>query len=70
MEVLVEEINKNEFKVSVESIQETIHFVKLSDDYFNELTRGIKTKIDLIHYSFNFLLKREPNTSILGCFGS
>lgn len=39
MEVLVEAINNNEFKVSLKSKQETIHFVKLSDNYFNELTR-------------------------------
>jgi len=68
MEVLIEEINSNEFKVSIKSKQETIHFVKLSDYYFNQLTGSIRTKIDLIYYSFIFLLKREPNTSILRSF--
>ena len=68
MEVLVEKINNNEFKVSVKSKQETIHFVRLSDDYFNQMTGSNRTKIDLIYYSFIFLLKREPNTSILGSF--
>ena len=68
MEVLVEKINNNEFKVSVKSKQETIHFVRLSDDYFNQMTGSNRTKIDLIYYSFIFLLKREPNTSILTNF--
>ena len=68
MEVLVEKINNNEFKVPVKSKQETIHFVRLSDDYFNQMTGSNRTKIDLIYYSFIFLLKSEPNTSILGSF--
>ena len=57
-----------EFEVTILSTNNTVHKVKLDEGYYNELTdKKIEAK-ELIQRSFDFLLEREPNTSILSEF--
>ncbi len=44
------------------------HIVRLTDVYYNHLTRGKISKEELIKRSFEFLLKKEPNDSTLPKF--
>ena len=46
----------------------TEHVVVLSDQTLKKLTKNLKTKEELLTFSFKFLLEREDNTSILGTF--
>ena len=56
------------FEVTVHSKTKSRHSVTLSDEYANKLVAGKITKNQLIRFSFEFLLEREPNTSILKSF--
>jgi hypothetical protein len=59
----------NEFNVIVEyKGVKTEHNVTLNDEYHQKLTNGKITKEELIKRSFEFLLKRESNQSILRSF--
>lgn len=60
--------SETEFEVTVQGATETTHQVTLSDAYYQKLTKGSETPESLIERSFQFLLQREPNTSILGRF--
>jgi len=46
----------------------TEHTVTLDEDYYQDLTEGLISKEELIKKSFEFLLKRESNGSILSRF--
>ena len=46
----------------------TKHKVTLSRDYYEQLTLGAATPEELVEESLEFLLAREPNTSILSEF--
>lgn len=61
--------NNQEFTVIVthEGIT-TEHTVSLDDSYYQKLTGGKITREELIKRSFEFLLKRESNQSILSSF--
>ena len=54
--------------VTVSGRTTTTHRVTLTDSYFAKLYPADGTKEDLIRRSFEFLLQREPNTSILSSF--
>lgn len=56
------------FAVTVTASTPTTHIVTISDDYHHTLTKGVISKEQLIALSFEFLLAREPNTSILTRF--
>lgn len=56
------------FEVTVSASSTTTHAVTLDDAYYQKLTGGSITKEALIEASFEFLLQREPNTSILSRF--
>ena len=56
------------FTVSIKSLVNSKHIITLNDNIYFEMTKGIKSKEELIFFSFNFLLKREKNTSILSKF--
>jgi hypothetical protein len=56
------------FQVIVEAKTRTGHIVTLTDDYHQKLTGGNVTPEKLIEKSFEFLLERESNTSILSHF--
>lgn len=58
-------IDDDLFEASVKGSQTTSHRVTLSDDAYRDLTGGAISKERLIEKSFEFLLQREPNTSIL-----
>lgn len=61
--------NQNEFGVVVqEKNTKTEHLVTLDDNYYQLLTQGKITKEDLIRKTFQFLLRREPQESVLSAF--
>ena len=68
MEILIKKNDNNTFAVSIESSINSNHIVTLDDDIHNEMTKGFKSKEELILFSFKFLLERENNTSILSNF--
>ena len=68
MEILIKKNDNNTFAVFIESSVNSNHIVTLNDDIDNELTKGFKSKVELILFSFKFLLERENNTSILSNF--
>lgn len=62
------EIDRNNFEVEINSKDKTIHKVYFSDDFFKNYDKKFKSKKDIVFKSFQFLLKREKNTSILKTF--
>ena len=66
--IKVEKTGDEIYKVTVKSVSTTSHTVTLSDSYYQKLTGGKITPEELIRKSFEFLLEREPNTSILRSF--
>lgn len=64
----VEKLDNQTFRVTVEGATSTTHTVKLTPDYCQKLTRGRASAETLVEKSFEFLLAREPNTSILRSF--
>ena len=68
MEILIKKNDNNTFAVLIENSVNSNHIVTLNDDIYFEMTEGIKSKEELILFSFKFLLERENNTSILSNF--
>jgi hypothetical protein len=66
--ISVGKISPSKFEVTVSGQTITIHQVTLSDEYYQYLTNGAITPESLIEKSFEFLLARESNTSILRTF--
>ncbi len=67
--ITVEKINAGSFKVTVKGSKTTTnHTVSLSPSYYKELTGGKIPEEELVEKSFEFLLERESNTSILSSF--
>ena len=66
--ISVEAIDNNSFKVSVTKDSSTEHIVLLCDRFHQDVTNNKLTKTELITHSFEFLLKRESNQSILKKF--
>lgn len=64
----VERIDETEFKVTVKGDRVTEHHVTVAPDYHEKLTGGEVAPEALVERSFEFLLEREPNTSILRRF--
>ena len=56
------------FDVTVNGNSVTKHHVIITDKVHKDLTEASKTKEELLIFSFDFLLKREPNSSILESF--
>ncbi len=67
MKISVEKIDENSFKVKVNSNSNTEHLVILNNEYWEKIG-GRRSKEELIRKSFEFLLKRESNSSILSEF--
>lgn len=66
--IVVKKIDTRTFEVRVDSRTQTIHTVTADPEYAARLTdRAVPTET-LIRRSFEFLLAREPNTSILRQF--
>ena len=68
MSVSIKRCNDDVFEVTVADSITTIHTVNVTDQSLTELTDNNVTKKQLLEFSFNFLLDREPNTSILTSF--
>jgi hypothetical protein len=66
--IAVKKINGTTFVVTVTSTGTTTHRVTLTPEYYQKLSGGTGTAEDLIARSFEFLLERENNTSILRSF--
>jgi hypothetical protein len=66
--ITVEPIDKNTFRVTVEGRTTTTHTVTLSSSDYEKLTGKRVTPEMLVEKSFEFLLERESNTSILRSF--
>jgi len=66
--ITVKKLADDRFEVSVEDQTSTTHQVTVSPQYAKKLM-GNRASIDVLIYdSFEFLLAREPNTSILRNF--
>lgn len=68
MAVSVKRIDDGSYEVTVAGSTTTTHTVTLIPSYHQKLTGGKMTPEELIERSFEFLLEREPNTSILRRF--
>ena len=66
--ITVEKIAEHTFEVVVEGATTTTHTVTLSPQYHEQLTGHRASAQELIQKSFEFLLERESNTSILRRF--
>ena len=60
--------NDDVLKVEVTNNLSTSHSVTVTDQSLADLTNNNMTKTQPLHFSFDFLLKRETNTSILSSF--
>mgnify|MGYP001399851814 CR=1 FL=1 len=68
MTISINRISDEKFEVNIELIESTSHLVFLSDETHLKIANKTINKEDLINFSIEFLLKREPNTSILSSF--
>jgi hypothetical protein len=66
--VSVKKLDETTFEVSVQGRSATTHMVTVSAQYAAKLTEGRVAVEVLVSRSFDFLLEREPNTSILRRF--
>ena len=68
MTISITSKDKDTFSVTVTENSTTTHTVTITDQIHLKLTGGEISKESLLEKSFEFLLQREPNTSILGKF--
>ena len=66
--ISIKKRDDNVFEVTVADSVTTTHAVTVTDQSLTDLTDNNTTKTQLLEFSFNFLLDREPNTSILSSF--
>jgi len=66
--ITVETIDERTFKVTVKDRGTTTHTVTVDPSYHERLTGGRVSAEKLVEKSFEFLLERESNTSILRSF--
>ena len=64
----IEKRTDDVFVITVADSVTTNHTVTITDQSLTDLTENNVTKTQLLEFSFNFLLNREPNTSILSSF--
>ena len=67
-EIRVISIDEQSYKVTVIADSTTTHEVNVQADYAQKLTAGKISTAELVKKSFEFLLERESNTSILRRF--
>jgi hypothetical protein len=68
MTVRVESTGAGAYQVTVEGVSTTVHSVTVTPEYLQKLTGGHASAETLIEKSFEFLLERESNASILRTF--
>ncbi|MGH8564054.1 MAG: hypothetical protein ACREXW_08155 [Gammaproteobacteria bacterium] len=66
--ISVQQLDDKTFKVTVTGTITTAHTVTVEPDYCKKLTGGRVRAETLVEKSLEFLLAREPNTSILRSF--
>jgi hypothetical protein len=66
--ITVERIDERTFTVTVKDRTTTTHTVAVDPSYHERLTGGSVSVEKLVEKSFEFLLERESNTSILRTF--
>lgn len=66
--IKIEAISQDAWRVTVDGNRTTTHEVTVSPDYYEKLTGGKVSVETLLEKSFEFLLERESNTSILSRF--
>ncbi len=66
--ISIVEIDSSTYQVTVDAQSTTKHTVTVQADYARKLTNGGISNSELLKNSFEFLLQREPNTSILRSF--
>lgn len=65
--VNVTRLDDTTYEVSVQGRTSSTHIVTVTPDYAEKLAAGVAVE-QLVRRSFDFLLEREPNTSILRRF--
>ena len=68
MSIFIKELSDYKFEITLNKKSITKHTVLVTDEYYNTLTKKKISKKKLLEYSFQFLLDRELNTSILSFF--
>jgi hypothetical protein len=68
MTIRIENTGADAYRVKVEGASTTVHSVTATPEYVQKLTGGRASAETLIEKSFEFLLERESNTSILSTF--
>ena len=68
MSIAVESTDAATYRVTVTGGASTTHTVTVSPEYWRKLTGGRVPPEKLVEKSFEFLLERESNTSILRSF--
>jgi hypothetical protein len=68
MTIRVVNTSAGTYEVTVEGVSTTVHSVTVTPEYLQKLTGGRASAETLIEKSFEFLLERENNTSILRAF--
>ena len=66
--ITVNPLDDTTFEVTVEAATTTTHKLSLKPSYYEKLTNKCLTPEVLVEKSFEFLLDRESNTSILPSF--
>ena len=64
-EIKITPTSEEVYQVHVSGKTETLHSVSMTDLDYERFTGGRKPKEQLILFAFEFLLRREENTSIL-----
>ena len=68
MSIAIKKLSDDVFEVTVAETSTTTHRVTVTDATLTDLADNNVTKTQLVEFSFNFLLDRELNTSILSSF--
>lgn len=67
--IQVEKLKEGKFRVTVtEGRSQSSHLVTLKSDDYEKLAAGQVSAEELVRWSFEFLLEREPKESILNKF--
>ena len=66
--IQVVKITEEIFQVTVKEKSTTIHLVTLSEEVYKKISGSKISKLELVKKSFEFLLERESNNSILKKF--
>lgn len=64
----IKPLTAHNFEVRIQGVSTTTHIVSVRPDYAEKLVKGRVSTEALIRKSFEFLLERESNTSILRSF--